>query len=190
MIGIVLSGGRNTRFPYPKGFIEIEGKSIIERNIELLRPVVREVVISANEPERYFRLGLPIIGDVADSGGPLSGIYSALKCTAADRALVVACDMPFIKQELIGYITDVTAGEAVVPFFNGKPQPLPASYSSSALGVMEEALASGDRSLVGLIKKIEARFIDEDVVRRIDPEGRSFININTEEDLQSYLKKA
>jgi molybdopterin-guanine dinucleotide biosynthesis protein A len=190
MVGIVLSGGRNTRFPYPKGFIEVEGKEVIGRNIELLRSVVGEVVISANEPELYFRLGLPIIGDVVESGGPLSGIYSALRCTSVDRALVVACDMPFIKQELIGYITGVTEGDAVVPVFDGKPQPLPATYSSSALGAMEEMLAGGDRSLVGLIEKIHAKLIEEDIVRRIDPEGRSFININTEEDLQRVLKKA
>ncbi len=77
-----------------------------------------------------------------------------------------------------------------MPVFDGKPQPLPAAYSGSALGTMEEMLAGGDRSLVGLIEKIDARFIDEDTVRRIDPEGRSFININTEEDLQRVLKKA
>jgi molybdopterin-guanine dinucleotide biosynthesis protein A len=189
MLGIVLSGGQNTRFPYLKGFIEVEGKTIIERNVELLRSVAEEVVISANEPEHYFRLGLPLIGDVVESGGPMSGIYSALRCTAADRALVVACDMPFIKQELIGYITSVTAGDAVMPVFDGKPQPLPAAYSSSALGTMEEMLMSGNRSLIGLIDKIDVKFIDEDSVRRIDPEGLSFININTDEDLQRVLKK-
>jgi molybdopterin-guanine dinucleotide biosynthesis protein A len=76
-----------------------------------------------------------------------------------------------------------------MPVFDGKPQPLPAAYSSSSLGAMEKMLMNGDRSLVGLIKKIDVEFIDEETVRRIDPEGRSFININTDEDLQRVLKK-
>jgi molybdopterin-guanine dinucleotide biosynthesis protein A len=189
MIGIVLSGGLNTRFPHLKGFIDVGDTTIIERNIDVLRSVVGEVFISANEPEHYFRLGLPMIGDVVEPGGPVSGIYSVLSCTGADRAVAVACDMPFINRELISYITGETRGDAVVPVFDGRPQPLPAVYASSALGAMLEGIRSGDRSLVGLIGRIDATLIEEDAVRGIDPEGSSFVNINTVEDLQRVLKR-
>ena len=43
--------------------------------------------------------------------------------------------------------------------------------------------------MTGLLERIDARYIDEDEVRKIDPEGRSFININTVEDLEKVLEK-
>jgi molybdopterin-guanine dinucleotide biosynthesis protein A len=190
MIGIVLSGGRNTRFPRLKGFIDVQGKTIIERNIEILKSLVGEVFISANEPAPYFRLGLPIIGDIVESGGPVTGIYSVLRHTGADRAVVLACDMPFINIGLIRYITEVPGGDAVVPVFNGRPQHLPAVYASSALGAMLACFRSGDRSRGGLIEEIDAKLVDENVVRELDPEGSSFVNINTVEDLQEVLERA
>ena len=189
MIGAVLSGGRNTRFPYQKGFVKIEGTTIIERNLELLRSVTEEVVISANEPERYFRLGVPIIGDVVEPGGPMAGIYSVLKCTGAGAAIVVACDMPFINRELLIYIVEEMAGDAAVPVYGGRPEPLLAVYSRGALGAMEEMLLGGKRAMTGLLERIDVRYIDEDEVRKIDPGGRSFININTVEDLEKVLEE-
>jgi len=190
MIGIVLAGGLNTRYPDLKGLIEVGGRTLIERNIEVLGSVVDEVFISANEPEHYFRFGLPIIGDVVESGGPLSGIYSVLRHTEADRAVVVACDMPFVNTELIKHISGIIEGDAVVPVFESRPQPLPAVYASSALRVMRRRLLGGDRSLLGLMDEIGVTFVEEDVVRRIDPEGGSFVNINTADDLKEALKNA
>lgn len=190
MIGVVLSGGRNTRFPYLKGFIEAGGTTLIERNIELLRSAVGEVVISANEPQHYFRFGVSIIGDIVESGGPLAGIYSVLRCTRADRVLAVACDMPFIQPELLRYITSRSDSGVVVATFEGKPQPLPGLYAGSALGIMEEVLERGSRSLRELIEKADTVCLDEGGVRNIDPEGKSFSNINTVEDLSKVLEKA
>lgn len=190
MIGVVLSGGRHTRFPYPKGLIELGGATIIERNIELLRSVAGEVVISANGPEDYFRFGVPVIGDVVEPGGPLAGIYSVLRCTGADWVLAVACDMPFIDREFISYIIEYKGGDAAVAVFGGRTQPLPGLYASTALRAMEGMIESGTRSLVGLLDRINSSFVAEDEVRKIDPEGRSFVNINTLEDLEKALKKA
>jgi molybdopterin-guanine dinucleotide biosynthesis protein A len=187
MIGAVLSGGRNTRFPYLKGFIEAEGATLIERNIELLRSAVGEVVISANEPQHYFRFGVPVIGDTVEPGGPLAGIYSVLRCTGAEAVLAVACDMPFVQPELLRYITSNNKSRVVVAGFEGRPQPLPGLYAASALGIMAEVLERGSRSIRELVEKAGAVCLDEGEVRKIDPGGKSFVNINTVEDLSKVM---
>ncbi len=190
MVGAVLAGGQNTRFPYLKGFIETGGSTIIARNIGLLVEVAGNVVISANEPEQYFRFGKPLVGDVVVPGGPMAGIYSVLRCTAAEWVLVVACDMPFIEPRLISYIRDRRVGDAAVALFGGMPQPLPGLYGRTALDAMREAIKRGSRSLISLLEVIDTVLIEEDEVRRFDPDGRSFVNINTVEDLKKALEKA
>ncbi|MEJ2182847.1 MAG: molybdenum cofactor guanylyltransferase [Nitrospirota bacterium] len=184
MKGVILSGGRNSRFPYPKGFIEVEGESLLARNVALLRSLVGEVGISTNVPELHFPLGVPLFGDVIDDAGPLGGIFSAFLATGADALLVVACDMPFPNPELMRYIIRKTAGEATVPLWEGRPEPLLAVYTRKTLERMEACLRSGRRSLTGFLRILDVRYIEEPVVRRMDPAGESFVNINTPEDFE------
>jgi len=73
--------------------------------------------------------------------------------------------------------------------YGGRPEPLLAVYSRGALGAMEEMLSGGERAMTGLLERIDVRYIDEDAVRKIDNEGKSFININTVEDLKKVLEE-
>jgi molybdopterin-guanine dinucleotide biosynthesis protein A len=179
MIGAILAGGANTRYPTPKTFIEVGGRPIIERTIELMQRAIGEVVISTNEPERYFRYGLPMVGDVIKGSGPMAGILSVFSATGAQEVFVAACDMPYIKEELVKYIIDSKGGMAAVPVFSGRPEPLLAVYDRRAVPVMETLLSEGNRSMGALIERLDARLLPEEDIRRIDPEGRSFENINT-----------
>jgi molybdopterin-guanine dinucleotide biosynthesis protein A len=188
MVSAVLAGGKNTRLPFPKGLMEVKGRRLVESSVRILGEITGHVVISTNAPERYFNLGVPLIGDVVESRGPISGILSVLLSTGAEEAFFIACDMPFIKTELIRYIIDRRSGDATVPVFGGRPEPLFAVYSRKVAGVFEERIIDGGSSLVEAIKGLDVRYIEEDEVRRIDPEGRSFININTIEDYEGILQ--
>jgi molybdopterin-guanine dinucleotide biosynthesis protein A len=184
MVSVILSGGGNTRFPLLKGFIEVSGKRLIESNLELLRGITGEVVISTNAPEHYFYLGVPLIGDVKGPAGPMSGIYSPLYCTGADEVFVTACDMPYLNSELISYIISNRGKEATVPVFGGRPEPLLAVYTSGLLETMKRLINEGMTSITHMLKEIDVKYIGEEEVKRIDREGRSFININTPEDYE------
>ena len=136
-----MAGGENTRYPSPKAFTVMAGETIIERSLRILGGLCERVVISTNEPELYFHLGAPLVGDVLKGAGPMAGIASVLHATGAKELLVAACDMPFIREELLKYIIDNRGGEATVPVMNGRPEPLLAVYSRDALGTMESMLA-------------------------------------------------
>jgi len=187
----ILAGGENRRMPYLKGFLAVEGRTIIERSRDVLRKVFDRVVISTNSPESYFRFGLPLIGDVKRKSGPMTGILSVLLATGEDSVFVAACDMPFLSEELLRYMRTLFEDQrarskrgldAAVPVFAGKTEPLLGIYTRNAVKVMEEMLKDGNMSLQAMLSNIEVLYIDEEAVMARDPLGKSFVNINTMED--------
>lgn len=199
MTGTILAGGENRRIPLLKGHMEINEKKIIDSSVNLMRNLFGRVVISTNTPELYFYCGVPMIGDIINQRGPLTGIFSVLSNIKDDAIFVVACDMPFLNEQLMRYMVDKyriqntevrsqkstqEKYDAVIPVFEGKPQPLFGIYSKNILGIIEERLNKGLKRLKDLLTEINVLYIKEEEVRQIDPEGRSFLNINTMEDLE------
>jgi len=206
MKALILAGGENKRLPVIKGFLEVKGRRIIESNIDLLKGIFDCVIISTNDPGLYFYLGVPMVGDIVKYKGPMTGILSALVTLKAPEVFVTACDMPFIKPQLIKYIVDKwvqskanashimhhasrnKGWDAAIPVFDGKSQPLLGIYSKRIIKNMEDEIKKGNRSLREFIKKLDVLYIAEEKVKAIDPEGKSFVNINTSEDYEEAMK--
>ena len=201
MDALILAGGENKRLPSIKGFIEINGRRIIESTIELLNKIFERVIISTNTPELYFYLGVPMIGDIIKYKGPMTGILSALSSLKAPEIFVTACDMPFINPRLVRYIVErweeVASNtlypfekkkwDGIIPLFDKRLQPLLGIYSKEITCSMEESIKNGQVGLREFLHKINIFYIKEDEVRAIDPKGRSFVNINTPEDFKKEI---
>jgi molybdopterin-guanine dinucleotide biosynthesis protein A len=186
MDALILAGGENSRIPFLKGFLEINGTKIIESNVRLLKGIFNRVLISTNNPELYFYLGTLMVGDIIKHRGPMTGIYSALNVPDVSDVFVTACDMPFINVILIQHMINKWDGkqDAVIPVFDKRPQPLFGIYSQKITGKIEDSIKNGRKSLWELLKRINVLYIKEEEVRSIDSEGRSFVNINTMEDFR------
>lgn len=186
MDALILAGGENRRIPLLKGFLDIRDGRILEVSIQRLRKVFNRIILSTNTPEHYYYLGLPMVGDIIKVRGPMTGIFSALSLPDVSAVFVTACDMPDINGILITYIAGRWASEhdAVIPVFNNEPQPLLGVYAKSLARRMEEALHHEKRSLKGFLRDSNVLYIQETDVRKIDPEGRSFVNINTMQDFE------
>lgn len=190
MIGVVLAGGENRRIPVLKGFLEIDGITIMERSADLLKGVLDGVVISSNMPERYFRFGFPLVGDVLSERGPMTGIFSSFISTRSTALFVAACDMPFIKEGLVRRIRDIydnsPAGQfdAVIPVFGGRVQPLLGIYTDKVVRVIEEMIREGHRSLTEMLSVLQVRYVSDGEIEGVDPGGQSFVNINTLDDYE------
>jgi molybdopterin-guanine dinucleotide biosynthesis protein A len=123
----------------------------------------------------------------------MSGIYSALINAKGPGIFVVACDMPFLNAGVINFIRERHLGhcrecgpcDAVVPVFNNEPQPLLGIYSRTLLPYMEEGIVHDKTSMIPFLCEVRTHFINESDIRLLDPEGRSFININTEKDYEA-----
>lgn len=194
MIGVILAGGENSRMPAQKAFLTVNGKTIIENSLGVLRKIFNKIIISTNTPERYFFTGSPMVGDIVQGKGPAAGILSVLAATAADSAFVVACDMPRINEGLIRYMADrykeaakstsCRQIDAVIPVFEGRIEPLFGIYANTSeiIKTMSSAIDSGRPGLTGLLKFLNVLYIQDSEIRALDRHGESFININTEED--------
>lgn len=184
MDAVILAGGENTRIPVIKGFLEINSRKIIESNVECLRKVFDRVIISTNTPELFFYLATQMIGDVLPHRGPMTGIFSVLSVPDVSEVFISACDMPYINVILVQYMKErwSRGWDAAVPVFERKPQPLFAIYSKKIAERMEKKIRRNRKSLKRFLSEINVLYFKEEEVRNLDPEGRSFVNINTMDD--------
>jgi len=102
--GIILAGGMSRRMGREKATLKLGNKTIIEYVIETVSQVVDEMLLITNKPEKYERLGIPLFSDILKNNGALVGIHAGLVSSQTHYSLVIACDMPFVKKELLEYM--------------------------------------------------------------------------------------
>jgi molybdenum cofactor guanylyltransferase len=179
--GIILAGGKSSRMGFDKGMAELNGKPMINWVIAHLQAVCSHIIIISNN-EVYQQLGFPVYADIYKDTGPLGGILTGLAYTDTGYNLVLACDMPYVKPELLRHLlTFADDYSLVVPSVNGRFEPLCAFYHKKTYAGMEDLLRQGTRKMqevIGQFAYKETR-IEETCV---NPEV--FTNINTPRELQ------
>ena len=183
--GVIQAGGRSTRMGgEPKALMELGGKRIIERIVEVLGTVLSDLLIVTNTPQLYAFLGLPMVPDVFPDHGSLGGIYTGLKAANGDAAFTVACDMPFLRPEVVRLVVS-RAGEAdvVIPKVGEQYETLHALYAKACLRHMEAALQAERFRVVGFFPKVKVLEIPEAEVARLADPGICFMNVNTPNEL-------
>jgi molybdopterin-guanine dinucleotide biosynthesis protein A len=183
--GVILAGGENTRMPVLKAFIEVNGEKIIERNLKIMRRLFKEIFIVTNQPEFYFYLKVPLLGDVYDVRGPMTGIFTSLLNSSNKWVFISACDMPFINEHLIRYMASKRDGyDAVAPRLKGKVEPLFAFYSKHLLPSMEKAILANKTGVKDFLNNKMVKYLRIEEIKNIDAELKSFINLNTPKDVE------
>lgn len=188
--GIVLAGGKSTRLGQDKALLQMDGGlPLVALVVERLRPLVGDVVVVADDGARLGRLPARIVPDVFPGAGPLGGIYSGLAASERERALVVACDMPFLCPRLLSYLLGVSGGyDVVLPrWADGHLEPLHAVYSQTCREAFRRQLGARRFSAIGYLDQVRVRYVDEAEMRKVDRELRSFFNVNTPADLSRAL---
>lgn len=196
VLGVVMAGGRNTRFGDLKAFAEVDGTPIIKRVIAALRDVADDVVLSANDAGAYASLGLASRADIHPDIGALGGIHSALHWArerGEDGILAVACDMPFPSVTLLRHLRE--QGEhfdAVLPESDGRRgvEPLYAFYHVRCLPAIERAIERNDRRMIGFHADVSVHRVPLDEVRKHGDPAVLFMNVNERGDLDSARRIA
>jgi len=182
--GVILAGGENRRMPVLKSFIRVDGKPIIERTLNLMKGLFKEVFIITNQPHLYIHLDAELFGDVYNIRGPMTGILTALLNTSNRWIFVVACDMPFISEGLIGYLSSKRDSHDAVLL---RGEPLFAFYSKRLLSPMESALLSGKRGINDFLKGKRVKYVNMEDIKSKGEWRRTVVNLNTPEDVERYL---
>lgn len=131
----ILAGGKNSRIGVDKAFIKIKNTFIIEHTIDILKKIFSEIMIITNSLQNYelYKKDCFIYPDSIKYIGPLGGILTALNKTSKQAVFFVACDMPFLHNELILqqiYVFRKINYDAVVPKVNGFIEPLHSIYKT------------------------------------------------------------
>jgi molybdenum cofactor guanylyltransferase len=183
--GVVQAGGKSTRMGgQPKALIPLGGRSIVERVVAALAPVVDDLLIVTNTPELYAFLGLPMVADVYPDHGSLGGIYSGLRA-AGQIAFTVACDMPFLHPEIIRLVVARAGeGDVVIPRVGEQLETMHAAYGKACLPPIEERLRAGRLKIVGFFDRVRVVEIGEAEVARFRDPAVAFMNVNTPDELE------
>jgi len=183
----ILAGGKSRRLGgRDKAQERLGAKRLLDLVVEHLRPVVRDIILVVS---RGKELPLPpevaVVEDIYPETGSLGGLYTALAVSPSFHTLVVACDMPFLNEDLLRYLIALAPGyDVVIPRFDDYLEPLHAIYSRNCLPYLEDLIKQKDLRIIDLFSRVRVRYVDPPEIERFDPDHLSFFNINTPEELE------
>ena len=181
--GIILAGGKSSRFGRNKALATLGGRTIIEDLALRFRRAFEEVIIVASDPSPYENLGVKVARDRVPGKGPLGGIHAGLAAAAYPRSFCLACDMPFVSLELAAYMASLAPeADAVVPRIGDHYEPMHAVYVKTCLPAIERQLSAPDVKIIAFYSAVRVRVVSEGEVRRFGYPARIFFNINTVSD--------
>lgn len=181
--GVILAGGGSIRMGIPKANLLLNGKRIIDIILDAFEPLFDEIFIVTDDKNRFkgFK-DVAVIEDLVKGCGPLGGIYTGLKAISNDTAFFCACDMPFLRRDLIEKLLDISLENeytCVVPYTSAGIEPLHAVYSKKNLGIIENLLKENNLSIKQLFKRCKCKYVEVG-----NEEAPSFYNVNTPEELK------
>lgn len=169
-----------------KGLLRIGSRRLIDVVLEAIRPLFPEIVIVANETTAYEGLDLPVVSDRVPDKGPLGGIHAALRSSRFPHTFCIACDMPLVCPDVVAHLCALAPGyDAVVPAWEAGYEPLHAVYGQSCLPHVERLIREDRLRVDALFSAVRVRRVAAGEFRALDPTLRSFMNVNTPDELEA-----
>ena len=185
---VILAGGRSRRMGFDKSLIELDGQTLLARVIGQMQDLFAHVAVAAGSADRYQNLTVPQIPDILPGRGALVGLHAGLAAAPTSRIFALACDTPFPRPELIHYLVGLSReADWVVPRTEKGLEPLFAVYGRACLPAMEQLVRRNEFRIRLLADAVVTRYVDEATLRRFDPDLRSFVNLNTVQELERLM---
>lgn len=192
--GIFLAGGTSERFGKDKGLVLLGKKQLVKHVVDAVDDLVDErvvVVHSEAQKQDYLKvLGskCTIIVDMEKAQSPLAGAYSGFNTVHGQYSLLLPCDVPFVSRKVLALLLELCINKtATIPRWpNCFIEPLQAVYcTSAALKAAEEALNCQEFTMQAMIDRLRGvRYVSTIVLQQLDPELKTFMNINAPLDLK------
>ena len=193
----MLAGGFSSRFGQDKGVLELANKPLIRHVVDAVSPVVDETVVVTNSQERAMkyaavtRSDVKFAVDVCESRSPLIGALTGFGVARGKYSLLLPFDTPFVSCEVVSLLFELCVNRAaVIPRWpNGHIEPLHAVYQTAqAFEAAKSAVAEEKLNVRAMIEKLRGvRYVSTLVIQQLDPELRTFFNINTPADLEKAM---
>jgi molybdopterin-guanine dinucleotide biosynthesis protein A len=198
--GIVLAGGRSTRFGDDKLAALLRGRPLLHHAVGALGACCEEVLVVVApdrdprdpllDPDALAALaggGIRLVRDPVADGGPLVGVRAGLAAAGTDAALIAAGDMPDLLPAVLDDLLErlsIGHGSAVALDDGSGVRPLPAAVRTApALAAADALLGRGERSLRALLRALHVVAVDREAWAALDPEARTLGDVDEAEDL-------
>jgi len=190
----IQAGGQSSRMGEDKALKNFLGRPLIQRVIERLSPIADEVIVTTNHLEDYTFLNLRLFPDLKPGRGALGGLYTAIASASSPLVAVVACDMPFASPTLIeaaGKLLIEEQADVVIPKSEEGYEPIHAVYRrETCLPAIEAAIEADMWKVIAWFPQVKVRVLTPDEIKRYDPAGLAFWNVNTPEEFLEAEKIA
>lgn len=174
--GVLLAGGKSQRMGQDKALLQLDGKTLFERSLSLLKQFFFHILIAGDRPD-LSRPCIPAVPDIYP-GSALGGLHAGLKAAKTDWIFAAPCDMPYPDARIVERLLAERSGfDAVVPRTSEGYEPVFALYHKNCLLPMEQLLCRNQFRIYDFYQRIRIRYLDPPDL----PEGweRSLINLNT-----------
>ena len=182
----IQAGGQSSRMGEDKALKPFLGRPLIQRVVERLAPIADQLIITTNRLEKYTFLDLPLFSDLKPDRGALGGLYTAIASAKHPAVAVVACDMPFASASLLEAATKLLGEEeadVVIAKSEEGYEPIHAVYRQEAcLPAIEAAIQADQWKVVAWFPQVKVRVLTAEEIKRYDPSGLAFWNVNTPEE--------
>ncbi len=192
---VVLAGGASRRMGRDKRLLpwgaDASGqpRTLLQSVIDKLAAVADDVIVVAND--RPEVTGGRVVPDAIPGSGSLGGILSGIEAARHARVFVTAADMPFLDAALVRDLLSRLEGhDAVVPIVGGRPEPLHAVYGPAVATAARRQIARGQLKIALAFEGLDVVRVPEAELRQLDPNLRSFRNVNTPEDYAGARRDA
>lgn len=189
---LVLAGGFSTRFgERDKATAQLDGEPLVCHVVDGVAPVVDEVVVSCREEQRDaiasalsdvdYRMAADPIAD----GGPVAGIRTGCRVANGDWTFVTACDMPFVRSDLVTTLFESAREDGAVPRIDDRQRPLAAVYrTDSVVEAADTTIRTGARDMRTLLDRLSVATVEEPAA------PRTVEDIDTREELRAAREQS
>lgn len=189
----VIAGGKSSRMGRDKCWLDLGGRSMLERCLRRIPTVFSErfLMMEANSPDIMQlaeNCGFCIVTDEVQGRGPVEGLRLGLKHMSADWGLALSADMPFfsfsaIEPLFIRLSEIISKGErrikCILPTLDGRRQPLAGLYHKGLLTEIAQKIKRGERKLGAMAEAFETELVE---IHRYTEQKEYFFNVNTKYD--------
>lgn len=193
---IVLAGGLSSRMGQDKALIEVDQVPLLDKICQIALQCADSVYVITPWVERYravvdrqvqFIQEVPLSNQPNEPNGSLVGFVQGLANVQTDWVLLLACDLPGLREEVLqDWAAKLSNVEGAIAFLPKNPEgywePLCGFYRQDCLPSLEAYVANGGRSFQGWIAQQSVQAVQELAVS----DRQMLLNCNTPEDLQTF----
>lgn len=141
---VILAGGRSARMGRDKAWLELDGETLLARQMALARGAgAAEILISGRPGVNYSEFGCRVVADLVPGGGPLAGIQAALAGMQGPLLLVLAVDMVHLTVDVLNaLLAHCDRDSGAVPEHDGVVEALAAVYPRASLELARRLFTS------------------------------------------------